>query len=78
MLIEFDIEKTTLGRIPVGGLFTYNNKLWKVVNKIDGESKSLVANVGNGCRDSFSLAFLEKVCYIIEARNIQEGTYESS
>jgi hypothetical protein len=78
MLIEFDIEKTTLGHIPVGGLFTYNNKLWKVVNKIDGESKSLVTNVGNGCRESFLLASLEKVCYIIEARNIQEGTYESS
>jgi hypothetical protein len=78
MLIEFDIEKTTLGRVPVGSIFTHENKLWKVVNRIDGQNKSLVTNVGNGCRESFLLASCTRVCYIIEALNIQEGSNESN
>ena len=77
MLIKFDFSKTTLGRVPVGGIFTYSNKLWKVVNKIDGEKKSLVTNVGDGCWDSFLLASTTKVCYINEALEILEGTNES-
>jgi hypothetical protein len=74
MLIEFDIENTTLGRVPVGSIFTHENKLWKVVNRIDGQNKSLVTNVGNGCRESILLASSAKVCYIIETLDIQEGT----
>jgi len=73
MWIEFDTEKTTLGRVPVGGLFTYNNKIWIMVNTLVGKGKRLVVNVGNGCRENFLLASSEKVCYIIEAKNIQEG-----
>ena len=41
MTIKFEIEKTRLGQVPVGGLFTYEDKLWKKVNRIDGQSKSL-------------------------------------
>tara|TARA_X000000368_G_C22436721_1_gene452895 strand:+ start:224 stop:460 length:237 start_codon:yes stop_codon:yes gene_type:complete len=74
MKIEFDIDRTTLGRIPTGAIFVYENKVWKVVNKIDGESKALVTHIGNGCRPSFLLASSTKVCYIIETLDIQEGT----
>ena len=77
MTIKFDIENTTLGRIPVGGLFVHADKLWKLVNKIDGESKALVTNVGKGCRLSFLLASSTKVCYIIETLDIQENINES-
>lgn len=78
MLIKFDIEKTTLGRVPVGGVFTYDNKLWKVLNKIDGESKALATVVGSGCQPSFILASTVEVCYINEALEILEGTNESN
>jgi hypothetical protein len=74
MKIEFDTEDTTVGRIPVGAIFVYENKVWKVVNKIDGESKALVTNIGNGNRVSILLASSAKVCYIIETLDIQEGT----
>ena len=78
MLIKFDISRTTLGRVPVGGVFTYDNKLWKVVNKIDGENKALITNVGSGCQPSFIVASSIKVCYIIKALEILEGTNESN
>ena len=78
MKIEFDIERTILGHVPVGSIFTYKNKLWKKVNRIDGQSKSLVINVGNGNRQSILLAYSAEVCYIIETLNIQEGTDESN
>tara|TARA_B100000900_G_C20388207_1_gene637474 strand:+ start:593 stop:829 length:237 start_codon:yes stop_codon:yes gene_type:complete len=74
MTIKFEIEKTRLGHVPVGGLFVYNDKLWKKVNRIDGKSKSLVTNIGNGNRVSILLASGAKVCYIIETLDIQEGT----
>tara|TARA_R100000278_G_scaffold121702_1_gene106243 strand:- start:554 stop:790 length:237 start_codon:yes stop_codon:yes gene_type:complete len=74
MKIKFEIEKTRLGQVPVGGLFTYEDKLWKKVNRIDGQSKSLVTNIGNGNRVSILLASAAKVCYIIETLDIQEGT----
>ena len=77
MTINFEIEKTRLGQVPVGGLFTYEDKLWKKVNRIDGQSKSLVTNIGNGNRVSILLASAAKVCYIIETLDIQEGTNES-
>ncbi len=77
MLIKFDISRTTLGRVPVGGIFTYDNKLWKKVNRIDGENTSLVTNIGNGNRVSILLASAAKVCYIIETLDILEGTNES-
>ena len=64
MLIKFDVEATTLGRVPVGGIFTYDKKLWKILNKIDGESKALVTIVGSGCQPSFILASTIEVCYI--------------
>ena len=74
MTIKFQIQKTRLGQVPVGGLFTYEDKLWKKVNRIDGQSKSLVINIGNGNRASILLASAAKVCYIIETLDIQEGT----
>ena len=74
MTIKFEIEKTRLGQVPVGGLFTYEDKLWKKVNRIDGENTSLVTNIGNGNRVSILLASAAKVCYIIETLDIQEGT----
>ena len=74
MKIKFEIEKTRLGQVPVGGLFTYEDKLWKKVNRIDGQSKSLVTNIGNGNRVSILPASAAKVCYIIETLDIQEGT----
>ena len=77
MLIKFDIERTKLGRVPVGGLFTYDDKLWRILNKIDGESKALVTIVGSGCQPSFILASSIEVCYINEALEILEGTNES-
>ena len=61
MKIKFEIEKTRLGQVPVGGLFTYKDKLWKKVNRIDGQSKSLVTNIGNGNRVSILLASAAKV-----------------
>ena len=73
MLIKFDVEATTLGRVPVGGIFTYDKKLWKILNKIDGESKALVTIVGSGCQPSFILASTIEVCYINEALEILEG-----
>ena len=77
MTIEFEIEKTRLGQVPVGGLFTYQNKLWKKINRIDGENTSLITNIGNGNRASILLASGAKVCYIIETLDILEGTNES-
>tara|TARA_B100000212_G_C27085194_1_gene409864 strand:+ start:223 stop:465 length:243 start_codon:yes stop_codon:yes gene_type:complete len=77
MNICADISKITLGRVPIGGLFTYDSKLWVVVNRIDGASKKLVINVGAGNRQSILLASCIEVCYINEVRNIQEGSYES-
>jgi len=77
MLIKFDVDKTTLGRVPVGGIFTYNDGLWKLINKIDGENKALITNVGSGNRQSILLASTTEVCYIIEALEILEGTNES-
>ena len=77
MLIKFDISKTTLGRVPVGGIFTYDDKLCKVVNKIDGENKALITIVGSGCQPSFIVASSIKVCYIKQALEILEGTNES-
>ena len=74
MKIEFEIQKTRLGQVPAGGLFTYDNRLWKKVNRIDGKSTSLVTNIGNGNRVSILLASAAKVCYIIETLDIQEGT----
>ena len=74
MKIKFEIEKTRLGQVPVGGLFTYQNRLWKKVNRIDGQNRSLVTNIGNGNRESILLASAVKVCYIIETLDIQEGT----
>ena len=74
MTIKFQIQKTRLGQVPVGGLFTYEDKLWKKVNRIDGKSRSLVTNIGNGNRVSILLASAAKVCYIIETLDIQEGT----
>lgn len=77
MTIEFEIQKTRLGQVPVGGLFTYQDKLWKKINRIDGENTSLITNIGNGNRESILLASVAKVCYIIETLDIQEGTNES-
>ena len=77
MKISFRTEKTTLGRVPVGGIFSYNFKLWSVVNRIDGKNKKLITNIGSGCRENISLASSTKVCYITEVLNIQEGTNES-
>lgn len=77
MNICADISKIALGRVPIGGLFTYDSKLWVVVNRIDGASKKLVINVGAGNRQSILLASCTEVCYISEVRNIQEGSYES-
>ena len=77
MLIKFDVEATTLGRVPVGGIFTYDKKLWRILNKIDGEGKALVTIVGSGCQPSFILASTIEVCYINEALEILEGTNES-
>ena len=74
MTIKFEIKKTRLGQVPVGGLFTYQDKLWKKVNRIDGQNKSLATNIGNGNRVSILLASKAKVCYIIETLDIQEGT----
>ena len=74
MKIEFDIDRTTLGRIPVGSIFVYDNKVWKKINRIDGEDTSLITNIGNGNRVSILLASSAKVCYIIETLDIQEGT----
>ena len=74
MTIKFEIKKIRLGHVPVGGLFTYEDKLWKKVNRIDGENTSLVTNIGNGNRVSILLASAARVCYIIETLDIQEGT----
>ena len=72
MWMKFKTEETNLGRVPVGSIIVYKEKVWKTLNRIDGKSQMLISNLGDGDRESILLASSAKVCYIRDVIKISE------
>lgn len=72
MWLKLKTEETTLGRVPVGSIIIYEQKVWKTLNKIGSVGKMLISNLGDGDRESILLAFSTEVCYIRDVIKISK------
>ena len=72
MWIKLKTEETTLGRVPVGSIIIYKERVWKTLNRIDGKNQMLISNLGDGDRESILLASSSKVCYIRDVIKISK------
>ena len=72
MWMKFKTEEVALGRVPVGSIIVHQERVWKIINKIDGQSAALITNIGDGDRESILLASSTIVCYIIDVIKISK------
>ena len=72
MWMKFKTEEVKLGRVPVGSIIVHQERAWKIINKIDGQSAALITNIGDVDRESILLASSAIVCYIIDVIKISK------
>ena len=72
MWMKLKTKEVPLGRAPVGSIVIHQERAWKILNRIDGKSASLITNIGDGNRESILLASSTIVCYIIDVIKISK------